>query len=106
LEPQSPRLTVVFAERAKRDIASIFKSIVHHNPVAAQRVEDAIRSTCLGLSLFPFASAETNERNVRRIPIVRYPYTVFFRITGQQSLVEIVRVIHASRVKLLRTLPE
>jgi plasmid stabilization system protein ParE len=66
-------MKVVYAERARRDIADIYDSIARHNPAAAQRVEDAIRVTCEGLSDFPYASVATNEPNVRRVPWCAFP---------------------------------
>jgi plasmid stabilization system protein ParE len=42
-------MRVVYAERARRDIADIYDYIALHNPAAAQRVEDMIRMACEGL---------------------------------------------------------
>lgn len=96
----------MFAERAQRDIGDIYDSIAQHNPDAAQRVEDAIRAGCEGLGDFPYASAATDEPNVRRLPLVRFPYTIFYRVDAARALVEIARVIHAARVKDPGKLPE
>ena len=84
----------------------IYDSIAKHNPVAAQRVEDAIRANCIGLADFPFASAATDEAHVRRLQLVRYPYTIFFRINVARQRVEIARVLHGARIKNLGTLPD
>ena len=73
---------------------------------AAQRVETLIRSKCEGLAYFPLASEATDEPNVRRLPLVRYPYTIFYRIDAARNLVEIARVIHSARIKNLRRLPD
>ena len=105
MEPQSPRLKLIYTERARRDIAEIFDYIAQRNPTAAQHVEDEIRSTCAGLGFFPFASAETDEPRIRRIPVVRYPYTIFFRVVESGGIVEIARVVHAKRVRSLRAMP-
>ena len=99
-------MRVVYAERAVRDIDEIYSAIAEHNTAAAQRVEDFIRKTCNGLADFPFASAATDEPNVRRVPLVRFAYTVFFRIDPQRDLVEIARVLQSARVKTLRLLPD
>jgi plasmid stabilization system protein ParE len=64
-------MKVVYAERARVDIADIYDSIAQHNPAAAQRVEDVVRATCEGLPDFPYASVATSEPNVRRVPLVR-----------------------------------
>lgn len=97
-------MRVVFAERARADIGNIYDSIAQHDIAAAQRVEDAIRSACNGLADFPFAAVATDEPNVRRLPLVRYPYTIFYRIDAARALVEIARVVHGARVRNLRTL--
>jgi toxin ParE1/3/4 len=99
-------MNVVFAETARRDIGGIYETIAAHNPAAAQRVEDMIRSTCQGLADFPFAAAATDELNVRRLPLVRYPYTIFYRVDVPRDCVEIIRVIHGARVKSLSSVPE
>ena len=99
-------MKVVFAERARRDIDDIYDSIARHNPEAAQHVEDAIRAACEGAGDLPYASAATDEPNVRRLPLVRYPYTIFYRIDATVGQVEIVRVVHGARVRNLRRLPD
>jgi plasmid stabilization system protein ParE len=98
-------MKVVYAERARRDIEYIYESIAPHNPAAAQRVENMIRTTCEGLADFPFASTATDEPNVRRVPLVRYPYTVFCRVDPVRDVVEIARVLHSARVRDLGKMP-
>ena len=56
--------------------------------------------------MFPYASAKTDEPDIRRVPLVRHPYTIFFRINATVGVVEIARVVHAARVKSLRKLPD
>jgi plasmid stabilization system protein ParE len=94
-------MKVVFAERARRDIGEIFDVIAAHDPRAAQRVEDAIRRACEWLGDFPRAAAATDEPNVRRFPLVRYPYTIYYRFHATRGRVEIARVIHAARIRNL-----
>ena len=99
-------MKVVFAERARRDIGEIYDSIARHSSDAAQRVEDAIRSACDGAGDFPFASVATDEPSVRRLPLVRYPYTIFYRVDATRGRVEIVRVVYGARVRNLGRLPD
>jgi toxin ParE1/3/4 len=99
-------MKVVYADRARLDIADIHDSIARHDPAAAQRVEDRIRSTCEGLADFPYASVATDEPNVRRVPLVGFPYTIFYRIDAERDLVEIARVVHGARVKHLGKMPD
>ncbi|MEZ5844826.1 MAG: type II toxin-antitoxin system RelE/ParE family toxin [Hyphomicrobiaceae bacterium] len=99
-------MKVVYAERARQDIADIYTSIARHDVQAAQRVEDRIRQVCEGLAEFPYASAATDEPGVRRVPLVRYPYTVFYRVDDARQRVEIARVLHGARVTDLGHVPE
>lgn len=99
-------MRVVYAERARDDIADIYDNIARHNPDAAQRVEDLIRATCEALADFPYASVTTDEPDVRRIPLVRFPYTIFYRVDADRDVVEVARVFHAARIKDLGSMPE
>lgn len=99
-------MRVVYGERARDDIARICDSIALHNPVAAQAVEDLIRATCEALADFPYASAATDEPGVRRIPLVRFPYTIFYRVNAMSDVVEIARVLHGARVRNLGKMPD
>ena len=99
-------MRVVYAVRAREDINDIYDNIAPHNPAAAPRVEDMIRAVCEGLADFPFASAPTDEANVRRVPLVRFPYTIFYRVDTLRGIVEIARVLHAARVRDLGKVPD
>lgn len=99
-------MRAVYGERARDDITKIYDSIGLHNPVAAEAVEDLIRATCEALSDFPYASAATDEPGVRRIPLVRFPYTTFCRVNAVSDIVEIARVLHAARVRDLGKMPD
>ena len=99
-------MRVVFAERARQDIADIYDSVAERSPVAAQRVEDAIRLACERLTEFPYASAATDEPGVFRRPLVRYRYAIFYRVRPEAQRIEVVRVIYGPRIKSLRTLPD
>ena len=98
-------MKVVYAERARQDLSEIYAAIAERSETSARRVERFIRDACEALADFPFASAATDEANVRRVPLVRYPYTVFFRIDGAQQQVQIARVLHGARIKDLGSLP-
>jgi toxin ParE1/3/4 len=98
-------MRVVFARRAQRDIGDIYDDIAQHNPSAAQRVEDIIRIRCQRLADFPYATPPTDAPNVRRLPLVRYPYTIYYRIDAEHGLIEIARVIHSARIRNLGSLP-
>lgn len=48
----------------------------------------------------------TDEPSIRRLPLVRYPYTVYYRVVAALERVEIARVIHAARIRDLGRIPE
>ena len=99
-------MKIVYAETARRDIAEIFDAIALHSPSAAERVEAEIRVQCERIGAFPYAAAETDEPRVFRVPLVRYPYTVFYRVNVEMHRIEIARVLHGARIRDLRRLPE
>jgi len=99
-------MTLVYAPRARQDIAEIFDAVALHSPSAAHRIEDAIRLNCERLADFPRSAVATDQPGVRRLPVVRYPYAIFYRVGAVREDVEIVRVVHSSRLKDLHRLPE
>jgi toxin ParE1/3/4 len=99
-------MNVVYAETARRDIAAIYDSIAPDNQPAAKRVELLIRIKCERLAEFPYAAAKTDEPSVFRLPLVRYPYTIYYRVNLALDRVEIARVVHSSRIKDLSKLPD
>ena len=98
-------MKVVYAERAKVDIGDIHDAIAVENPRAARRVEDRIRKACDGLSDFPYIAAATDEPGVFRLPLVRYPYTIFYRIDATRNQIEIARIVHSRRIRNLERAP-
>jgi toxin ParE1/3/4 len=99
-------MKIVYAERARRDIGEIFDAIAANSTSAAKRVEAEIRIQCERLTGFPYAAAKTDEPQVYRVPLVRYPYTVFYRVNVEMGRIEIARVLHSARIRDLWQLPE
>lgn len=99
-------MMVRFTPEARDDIERIYRSIFAQNPIAAQQVEDRIRSASDGLAEFPGVGAQTDIPDVRRLPLVRYPYAIYYRTVALEDAVDILRVVHASLIKNLRQLPD
>ena len=98
-------MEVVFSERARRDIAEIYEVIAAKNPVAALRVERLIRANCDRLGQFPMSAFKTDEPNLYRLPLVRYPYAIYYRVDPSLDRVEVARIIHGALIKNLRRMP-
>jgi toxin ParE1/3/4 len=99
-------MKVRYTPVARADIDDINRRIAPHNPTAAQEVEDKIRATADALADFPGVGAATNLEDVRRLPLVRYPYTMFYRIVVGDDAIDILRVVHAASIRNLGQLPD
>jgi toxin ParE1/3/4 len=97
-------MKVVYAPRALRDIEDILIYINERSPRGARNVSLAIEHAIHMCALSPRAGARTDEPGVYRRPLGRYRYTIFYRV--RPDVMEIVRVVHAGRVKRLASLPE
>jgi plasmid stabilization system protein ParE len=78
------------------DIIAIADYLTERNRVAARAVEGAIRRAIELLSEFPGSGRVLTQRSdVRIMPVVRYPYLIFFSATSDEVL--ILHVRHGSR---------
>jgi len=98
-------MRVRFTRRAKRDISEIYDWLADRNPLAARQVEDFILKASLGLAEFPMMGVPTDLVQVRRLPLVRYPYTIFYRVDDTSGFVDILRVVHGSRIRQVGSVP-
>jgi toxin ParE1/3/4 len=88
-------MNVVFAPRALRDLESIAVYLVERNPAGAISVLGAIKSSIDTLSFFPQIGRLVDNAGHRRVPVLRYPYLIFYRVAGDELL--ILHIRHASR---------
>jgi toxin ParE1/3/4 len=88
-------MNVVYAPRALRDLESIDAYLVERNPAASVKVLAAIKSSIDSISFFPRIGRLIDDAGHRRVPVLRYPYLIFYRIAGDEVL--ILHVRHASR---------
>ena len=98
-------MRVVFAKSAISDLDRIYDHLALRSTISAQNVEGELRSACFALADFPYASSPTDESDVRRVAVLRYRYTIFFRVDDDRAAVQIVRIIYSGRVKDLGRLP-
>jgi plasmid stabilization system protein ParE len=88
-------LPVHYAEGTLFDIRDIYAFIARDNPAAAAMLLAAIAEAVSLLSLFPGKSRKTRRRNIRALPLSRYPYIVFFKV--EAGGMTIVHVRHGAR---------
>jgi len=88
-------MNVIYAPRALRDLESIANYLVERNPAGAANVLAAIKSSIDTLSFFPLIGRLVDDAGHRRVPVLRYPYVIFYRTTGDELL--ILHIRHTSR---------
>jgi len=88
-------MNVVYAPRALRDLESIATYLVERDPVGAINVLGAIKSSIDTLSFFPQIGRLVDNAGHRRVPVLRYPYLIFYRVVEDELL--ILHIRHASR---------
>lgn len=89
-------MKVVYTAAALRDLDEIAEWLAVHYPTIAPTIERRIRAVIEHIGRWPESGRRSTKRpGVRVIPIGRYPYRVFYRITN--DAVEILHIHHAAR---------
>jgi plasmid stabilization system protein ParE len=89
-------MKVVWTEAATADLDSILSYTAQHYPSEVEAVERRIRAVVARLGRWPESARAVEQRaGVRVVPLVRYPYRVFYRVAD--GAVEILHVHHAAR---------
>lgn len=90
-------MRVRYTETALRELGEILSYIFERNPSAAAGVADRVQRLAALLEEFPFAGHDTDEAGVRMVPLVRYPFLIFYAVDGEE--VVILHVRHAARLR-------
>jgi toxin ParE1/3/4 len=96
-----PPLKIRYRPAAIRQLDKIFTDIGQLNPRAALRVTRTIQRSVERLASFPYSSRASEVPGIRELPIVRYPYIVFYTVDDVSREVHVLRVRHTSRDRLL-----
>jgi plasmid stabilization system protein ParE len=99
-------MMLVFTGLARDDIADIYVYNSRRSTAAADRIEASFRTACPVIAEFPLAAPATSLPGVRRAPMFRYPYTIYYRYKSEAQLVEILRVVYSARVRDLDVVPD
>ena len=92
-------MKVRFSPRATEDLIAIADYLRERNSSAARSVEAAVRRTIDLLSEFSGSGRLlTQRRNVRVMPLARYPYLIFYTVLADELL--ILHIRHGARVPL------
>jgi toxin ParE1/3/4 len=89
-------MKVVFTEAALADLDNVLSFVALHYPALAASVEERIRAVVARIATWPESARIVEDRpGVRVVPLVRYPYKVFYRIIDGE--IEILHIHHVSR---------
>lgn len=89
-------MRVRFSRPALAELNDIFADLAAKSPGAAEHFELRICQISERMARFPHGFQEVAERpGVRRVPLVRYPYVVFYKVFGDEAVV--LRVAHGAR---------
>lgn len=88
-------MRVRYTLRAQADLDAIFAYLDQRSPAAALSVKALIERRIATLADFPLSAPATDEPDVRELTIVRYPYKVYYEVSGQEAW--ILHIRHTSR---------
>jgi plasmid stabilization system protein ParE len=90
-------IKLTWSPRARGDIDAIHEWVARQNKKAATRVVAEIRKTATLIGQYPGIGRPTNRPRLRALPVVRFPYLVYFTLADRE--VVILHVRHAARAE-------
>jgi toxin ParE1/3/4 len=89
-------MRIVFTDEALRDLDEILDFVAAHYLTIASSFQQRLRTTLQRIGKWPKSAEEVEQRpGVRVVPLIRYPYKVFYQATT--DAVEILHIHHAAR---------
>ncbi len=89
-------MKVVYTDEASKDLNGILIYIASNYPTIYQAFLTRLRSVTARIGMWPDSAQEVAEEpGVRVVPLLRYPYNIFYRNTGEA--IEILAIHHAAR---------
>jgi plasmid stabilization system protein ParE len=89
-------MKVVWTDEALRDLDKIAEYLSTHYPTVAPAVGLRVQAVVGRVGRWPQSARRSTKRaGVRVVPLGRYPYKIFYRVTEES--VEILHVHHAAR---------
>jgi len=84
-------MKVRYTRRALSELIAIADYIATRNASAALKVEVTIRTTIKSLSEFPLLGRDRPDLEVRALGVPRTPYTVYYRVEGDEVWIVHIR---------------
>jgi toxin ParE1/3/4 len=91
-------MKVVFTPGARADLDDILSFITTNYPGVVDVFERRLNLIMRRIEMWPDSAAAVADREaVRVVPLVRYPYKIFYRVT---DVIEILHIHHTARKPL------
>jgi len=87
---------VRYTENASVELTRIFEYISRDNPLAADAIVRRVEDIVAKLAQFPGIGRVSEVAGVFAIPLVRYPYTIYYAVDGGELIV--LHVHHGARL--------
>jgi plasmid stabilization system protein ParE len=89
-------MKIVYTDEALRNLDEILGYIASNYPMISTSFQKRLQTVVARIGAWPESAQEVAERpGVRVVPLIRYPYKVFYRITSEA--VEVLYIHHAAR---------
>jgi plasmid stabilization system protein ParE len=89
-------MKVVYTDEALRDLDQILEFIALNYPTASVAFGRRVRAIEQRIARWPNSAVEVEQRpGVRVVPLIRYPYKLFYRVAT--DAIEVLHVHHAAR---------
>ena len=89
-------MTVVYTTEALADLDEILAYIASNYPTISEAFQNRLHAVIARVGKWPESAQEVADRpGVRVVPLIRYPYKIFYRTTNEA--VEILYIHHAAR---------
>jgi toxin ParE1/3/4 len=89
-------MKVIYTDEALRDLDKILEFIELNYPNISAAFEERLRAIERRIGRWPKSAEEVVQRpGVRVIPLIRYPYKLFYRISN--DAIEVLYIHHAAR---------
>jgi toxin ParE1/3/4 len=87
---------VAYTDEALRDLDEILEFIESNYPMLSAAFERRVRAIERRIGSWPESAQEVEQRpGVRVVPLIQYPYKLFFRIAV--DAIEVLHIRHAAR---------
>jgi plasmid stabilization system protein ParE len=89
-------MKVIYTDEASADLDGILAYIASNYPTVYEAFLIRLRSVIARIGMWPDSAQEVAEEpGVRAVPLLRYPYKIFYRNTGEA--IEIMYIHHAAQ---------